>query len=97
MLKKKYFKTKEECEVTFELQAQAENVALVAESNDWEPVAMKQRKRDKAFVTKIRLPNETQSEFRYLINGSIWENDNSADAYVRNEFGGENGVVKTHR
>jgi 1,4-alpha-glucan branching enzyme len=97
MLKKKYFKTKEECEVTFEVLAEAKSVALMAESNGWEPVTMKQRKKDKVFFTKVRLPNEKQYEFRYLIDGASWENDEAADAYVPNEFGSENSVVRTFR
>lgn len=97
MLKKKYFKTKEECEVTFELLAEAKDVVMVSDSNGWEPVIMKQRKKDKAFYTKVRLPNENQYEFRYLIDGSVWENDEAADGYVPNEFGSQNSIVKTFR
>ena len=97
MLKKKYFKTKEECEVTFELLAEAHDVALVSESNGWEPVTMKQRKKDNAFYTRVRLSNENQYEFRYLIDGSLWANDEAADGYVSNEFGGQNSLVKTYR
>ncbi len=96
-MKKKYFKTKEECEVTFELLVEAKDVVLVSDLNGWEPLNMKQRRRDKAFYTKVRLPNENQYEFRYLIDGSDWENDEAADGYVLNEFGGANSIVTTYR
>ena len=96
-MKKKYFKTKEECEVTFELLVKAKDVVLVSDLNGWEPLNMKQRRRDKAFYTKVRLPNENQYEFRYLIDGSDWENDEAADGYVLNEFGGANSIVTTYR
>jgi 1,4-alpha-glucan branching enzyme len=94
MLKKKYFKTKDECEVTFELEsAEADAVALVSEANGWEPVKMKKRRKDGIYYTKVRLPKESQFQFRYLVDGQSWVNDSAADAYVANEFGGENSVV----
>lgn len=45
MFTKKFFKTKDECEVTFELNVEnAEQVVLVSEHNGWEPIDMKQAK-----------------------------------------------------
>ena len=95
MLTKKFFKTKDECEVTFELNVEAaDSVALVGEFNDWQPVAMKQAK-EGPFKTKVRLPKESQFQFRYLVDGQNWQNDDAADAYWTNEFGGNNSVVST--
>lgn len=95
MLTKKYLKTKDECEVTFELEASdAQNVALVCEANSWEPVAMKKAK-DGAFRAKVRLPKEGHFQFRYLVNNDSWWNDEAADAYWPNEYGSENSVVFT--
>lgn len=95
MLKKKFFKTKEECEITFELNVeQAEEVALVCEHNGWEPIQMKQAKNG-PFRTKIRLPKDGQFQFRYLVDGQSWCNDDAADAYLPNEHGGENSVLST--
>ena len=96
MLKKKYFKTKDECEVTFELEtAEAKSVALVSETNGWQPVKMSKRRKDGVYYAKVRLPKEGQFQFRYLIDGQSWVNDSAADGYVPNEFGGENSVVIT--
>lgn len=96
MLKKKYFRTKDECEVTFELESvEAESVVLVSEANGWQPVEMTKRRKDGVYFTKVRLPNESQFQFRYLVDGQSWVNDSAADAYVANEFGGENSVVVT--
>jgi 1,4-alpha-glucan branching enzyme len=95
MLKKKFFKTKDECEVTFEINvADAENVALVCEANGWEPIPMKKLKQG-PFRTKVRLPKEGEFQFRYLINTQEWRNDETADAYRPNEYGEENSVVST--
>lgn len=95
MLTKKYFKTKDECEVTFELEASdAQEVALVSEANDWEPLTMK-KARDGAFRAKIRLPKGSQFQFRYLVDNDSWHNDEAADAYWPNEYGSQNSVVST--
>jgi 1,4-alpha-glucan branching enzyme len=98
MLQKKYFKTKDVCEVTFEYEGNgAKSVALVTEANNWEPVEMKKRKKDGVFYTKMRLPNGSSFQFRYLVDNRSWVNDTSADAYVANEHGSENGIVETHK
>jgi len=95
MLAKKYFKTKDECEVTFELDAgNAQEAVLVCEANNWEPVAMK-KARDGAFRAKVRLPKEGHFQFRYLVDNGNWCNDEAADAYWPNEYGSENSVVFT--
>ena len=97
MIKKRFFKTVDECEVTFHVEAEeASSVALVIESNGWQPVAMKQLKSG-PFKTKLRLPLDNQIQFRYLIDGAEWENDEAADAYWHNEYGSENSVVDTTR
>jgi 1,4-alpha-glucan branching enzyme len=96
MLKKRYFKTNDECEVTFEFEGDAvDSVALVSEANDWKPVEMKQRKKDGVFYAKLRLPKEGQFQYRYLVDGQNWVNDDAADAYVPNEFGSQNSIVDT--
>lgn len=97
MLKKKFFKTKDECEVTFEFDANgAEKVLLVGDFNDWEPIKMKKAKsKDAPFRAKVRMPKDGQFQFRYLIDGETWENDDAADAYWPNEHGTDNSVVFT--
>lgn len=97
MLEKKFFKTKDECEVTFAFAAEgAKEVALVGEFNNWEPVAMKRaNKEGSPFRAKVRLPKDGQYQFRYLVDGEVWGNDDAADAYLPNEHGGENSVVFT--
>ena len=96
MLKKKYFKTKDECEVTFEYDASgAKTVALVSEVNGWDPIKMSKRKKDGMFTTKVRFPKDGEYQFRYLVDGENWDNDPEADTYVANEHGTENSVVST--
>jgi 1,4-alpha-glucan branching enzyme len=97
MLKKKFFKTKEECEVTFEFAIEeATEVALVGEFNNWEPIAMKKAKSKNApFKAKVRLPKDGKYQFRYLVDQTVWANDEAADAYWANDQGTDNSVVFT--
>lgn len=95
MLKKRFFKTKDEVEVTFEFSHMpADTVALAGEFNSWQPEEM-QRLKGGAFKTRVRLPKDSEFEFRYLVNGETWENDDAADAYRLNEHGTDNSVVFT--
>jgi len=100
MLKKRFLTIKDECEVSFELTAaEAQQVDLVCESNGWQPIEMKKTGKGKktTFRAKVRLPQERQFEFRYLVDRHQWINDDSADAYAPNNFGTENGVLSTAR
>jgi 1,4-alpha-glucan branching enzyme len=93
MLKKRYFKTKDEFEVTFTYAGDAENVHLLTSANDWVPVPMKASKG--VYTAKLRIPANGQYQFRYLVNNTDWVNDEEADSYVPNEHGTENGVIDT--
>jgi 1,4-alpha-glucan branching enzyme len=98
MLTKRFFKTKQEAEVTFEFAAEADTqVSLAGEFNDWQPVSMKYVKKDQVFRTKLRLPIEQDFQFKYLVNEQEWQNDHAADHYLLNEFGTDNSVVSTAR
>ena len=95
MLKKRFFKTKSDCEVTFEMNPEGvQKMALVCQANEWEPVAMKRAGKG-PFKTRIRLPKDSEFEFRYLVDQDQWLNDDSADAYRTNEHGSQNSVVVT--
>ena len=95
MVKKRFFKTKDECEVTFELAADEANRAeLICELNDWQPIPMKQARRG-PFRTKLRFPKGGRFEFRYLVDDSRWVNEPEADAYSPNGMGDANCVLDT--
>ena len=96
MLTKKFFKTKDETEVTFEFnRSDVISAELVADFNDWQAIEMKFNKKTQSFKTKVRLPKGGDFHFRYLLNKTEWENDYEADQYLPNEFGSENSVVNT--
>jgi len=96
MLIKRFFKTKNEAEVTFEFnRSDVKSVCLLADFSDWQPIIMKFNQKNKTFRTKVRLPKGKQYHFRYLLNEQEWENDYAADRYIANAFGTENSVVIT--
>lgn len=96
MLKKRFFKTKNEVEVTFEWpKADEQSLFVAGDFTDWKPVEMKYSKAKKAFNFKTRFPKDEQFQFRYLVNGEIWENDPKADDYVANEHGTDNSLLLT--
>lgn len=99
MINKRYFKTKDEVEVTFELPAsEAEkSVAIVADFLDWQPTEMKKVARTKSYRFKTRLPKDGQFEFRYLVDEKKWVNDPQADTFKPNVFGEDNGLVSTYQ
>ncbi|MFO7536968.1 MAG: isoamylase early set domain-containing protein [Chloroflexota bacterium] len=96
MIRKRFFKTKDEVEVTFEYTETegVNSVALVSEHNNWQPVEMTPLKRG-GFQTKERFPKNGRFQFRYLVNGEMWVNDEDADGYVGNEHGSQNSIVDT--
>tara|TARA_B110000238_G_C16005220_1_gene386335 strand:- start:338 stop:634 length:297 start_codon:yes stop_codon:yes gene_type:complete len=97
MLTKKYFKTKDEAEVTFEFnRSDVSSAVLVADFNNWQAVEMRFSKKTQSFKTKVRLPKGETFHFRYLLNNKEWENDYKADQYLPNGFGSDNSVVHTN-
>ena len=97
MLKKRFLKKK--CKVRFELPTQltATTAYVVGDFNNWDTTAtpMKQLKNGEWKVDVDLLKNR-EYQFRYLLDGSRWHNDWNADAYVPNNVGGDNSVVKTY-
>ena len=98
MIKKKFFKTRDEADVTFEFaRDDISKVQLVAEFNQWQPLPMSFNKKDKVFRTKIRLPKDAAFSYKYLLDEQEWENDYQADNYIPNAFGGDDSVVYTQQ
>ena len=98
-VKKQYLKTKSVCKVTFNLPKDiaksAGSVYLVGDFNSWDASShpMKLQK-DGSFNLTINLEKGSEYQYRYLLDGSAWENDDCADKYVKNPYGdSENSVV----
>src|SRR5579859_6251242 len=96
MLKKKFLKTK--CQVSFELAIldDTERVNLVGDFNNWDTEATPMEKKGKKFVATVDLDLNRDYQYRYLIDGHEWRNDEAADKYVQNAFNGDNSVISTY-
>tara|TARA_R110001592_G_scaffold43005_3_gene139662 strand:- start:85346 stop:85642 length:297 start_codon:yes stop_codon:yes gene_type:complete len=94
-LKKKYLKSKPVCKVSFEFVPETlettQSVEILGEFTNWEPVSM--RKVKTAFTRTLDLEAGKNYQFRYRINGELWQNDEAADEYVPNGISGDNSVV----
>jgi 1,4-alpha-glucan branching enzyme len=95
-MKKTGLKNSSLCRVTFELPAEinAESVMLVGDFNDWsEDSTPLIKRKDGHFSVTLTLESNQSYQFRYLVDGTRWENDWNADAYVKNDKGTENSVI----
>lgn len=97
MLEKEYDKNRFICKVTFSLPLEAcegaSTVQVLGDFNEWnEEGGYMDRSQDR-FQSTLELEPDRKYEFRYLIDGEIWENDWNADAYVPSPFGVDNSVV----
>jgi 1,4-alpha-glucan branching enzyme len=81
--------------VTFRMppEVAAEEVCVAGEFNDWSQTAHPMSRERDEFAITIPLEAGRTYRFRYVLDGERWENDWAADAYVPNEFGGEDSVV----
>jgi len=95
-ISKQFLKSKPECKVTFSVQAtEAQSVEVAGAFNDWVPNKLPLKKRkDGVFKGTINLPINNSFEFKYVVDGSKWVNDEQADNFVWNDFAGsENGLL----
>ena len=98
-IKKKYLKSKNVCKVTFTLPGtvagDAEDVCIVGDFNNWDFQSSPMRKlRNGDYRIDMDLYPGSEYQFRYLINGSRWENAWNADKYVKTPYGdADNSVI----
>lgn len=96
---KRYLKTKSVCKAKFTLPREAagfaQQVYIVGDFNNWSAKATPMKKlKDGSFTIVLDLSQGQNYEYRYLIDGSRWENDWNADKYVRSPHGDcDNSVV----
>ena len=84
-------------EVTFSMPAleHVTKLYLVGDFNDWS-IALHPLTQgaDGSWATTLPLEGGRSYQFRYFDNNGHWHNDWQADAYVPNQFGGENSLVQ---
>ncbi|MBJ7880328.1 isoamylase early set domain-containing protein [Gelidibacter salicanalis] len=92
---KQYLKSKPICKVTFSVSAaDASKITVLGTFNEWNAERALELKKLKngTFRGTLNLEKDNSYEFRYLVDGTFI-NDEHADAYKTNEFGGENAVL----
>ena len=92
---KQYLKSKPICKITFNIPAEAENLAVVGDFNNWDAAATPLKKlKNGSFKGQINLDKDQSYEFKYIANGEQYFNDEQADSYRYNDYAGsENGVL----
>ncbi|MFN1836172.1 isoamylase early set domain-containing protein [Balneola sp. MJW-20] len=96
MIKKEFTPKRTVCKVTLTLPNEwaDSEVAVAGDFNDWDVKADKLEQKKNGWTTTLRLKPESTYKFKYYIDGERWENDDSADQYVANEFGTEDSVLE---
>lgn len=98
-LKKAYSADAKKCKVTFIVEKEASqgasSVSIAGDFNSWSSTATPLKKaKDGSFSVTIELESGKEYQYRYLIDGSRWENDWKADKYIPAPFSNtENSVV----
>ena len=94
MIKSRGAKGKARVTFTVDPRAGAQAAAVCGEWNEWSADAdVMHRDAQGGFSLTVDLSAGRAYRFRYLLDGQRWDNDWAADAYVRNEFGGDDSVV----
>ncbi len=96
-IKKQYLKSKPVCKVTFSVPAEeAKKVTVVGSFNEWNTKKATKLKKLKngTFKGTVDLASENSYEFRYLVDGKSYLNDEQADSYAWNDYAAaENCVI----
>lgn len=97
--RKQYLKTRPVCKVTFKLDKEEVNakksIHIVGEFNNWDTSSIMMKSLKNGSYTKtLDLAPGQEHQFRYLIDGNSWANDDYADKYVFSVYGNcDNSVV----
>lgn len=96
MISKSYYNNGNTCRVTFRVCPDRDpgSVYLVSSHDDWDKHARPMtRRKDGCFSTSLVLPKGARVQFRYLLDGDQWINEENADEYVDNTHGDTDCVV----
>jgi hypothetical protein len=73
----------------------AERACVVGDFNDWSLTSHPMRRGSTWFTAVVELEAGRSYRYRYLLDGSRWENDWNADRYVPNDHGTDDSVALT--
>lgn len=98
-LEKKFLKAKTVCKVKFSLSGDqyksASSILLVGDFNNWQlgETPLKLTKTTGVWSVSLDLETGKSYQFRYLVDGTNWENDAEADSFIASGLGSENSVL----
>ena len=97
-IKKQFLKTKPVCKVGFKVSKELANgatkVNLAGDFNNWNETSDEFAiLKDGSFSLNVDLETGREYQFRYLLDGTTWVNDEAADAYKSSGFGSQNSVI----
>ncbi len=98
-IRKQFLKSKPVCKVFFKVSKEmaegASKVTLVGEFNNWNETADEfDTLKDGSFSISINLETGRSYQFRYLLDGSVWINDDAPDGFCFSGIGdSQNGVI----
>lgn len=98
-VKKQFLKSKPVCKVGFKLAKEqamnASKVNLVGDFNNWNEDSDELKPlKDGSFSLTLELESGREYQFRYLLDGTSWINDEEADRYESSGLGdSQNGII----
>ena len=98
-IKKQFLKSKPVCKVTFRLSkgqtSGASKVNIAGEFNNWSETSDEMNAlKDGSFSLSLDLETGRKYQFRYVLDGTSWINDEAADSYEDSGFNSQNSVVE---
>lgn len=86
-VKKQYMKSKNICKVTFTLpMTDGETATVVGDFNAWDREATPMKKGRSGYTATVELEPGREYQFRYLVDGDRWTNDDEADGFSDTHF-----------
>ena len=98
-IKKKYLKTKPICKVSFKIPAEIginhRSAFVLGTFNNWSKTSNRMKKlvKDGSFSVVIDLEVGKDYEFKYLLDDSVWLNEENADSQVTTHYGDSSNSV----
>jgi 1,4-alpha-glucan branching enzyme len=98
-IKKQFLKSKPVCKISFkvskELANGASKVNVAGEFNHWSETSDEMNAlKDGSFSLSLDLETGRTYQFRYLLDGYTWINDDEADHYPDNGYNSQNSAIE---
>lgn len=90
-VKKEYLNSNANCRVRFSLPqdmlTSVKKASVVGDFNEWDPeTAIMKKRSNGTYSVTVELPVGKEYQFRYLLDGNAWMNEEEADKQVQSPF-----------